>query len=98
MDSSDEDEDDEDKDEDQLDDETRLDLLKSTMGILSKRSGNSTISPRKLDILRLKNANRAVERSRVSIHAQNRIIHVLSIFFSRKSLNQLLFTLMHKLC
>lgn len=63
MDSDDEDEDDENKDEDELDEETRLDLLKSTMGILSRRSKNSTISPRKLDILRLKNANRAVGRS-----------------------------------
>ncbi|CAO3648303.1 unnamed protein product [Mucor hiemalis] len=63
MDSDDEDEDDENKDEDQLDEETRLDLLKSTMGILSRRSKNSTISPRKLDILRLKNANRAVGKS-----------------------------------
>lgn len=67
MDSSDEEEDDEHKDEDQLDDETRLDLLKSTIGILSKRSANNTISPRKLDILRLKNANRAVDRSKVHI-------------------------------
>lgn len=66
MDSDDEDEDDENKDEDQLDEETRLDLLKSTMGILSRRSKNSTISPRKLDILRLKNANRAVGKSLVS--------------------------------
>lgn len=67
MDSDDEDnEDDEHRDEDQLDDETRLDLLKSTMGILSKRSGNNTISPKKLDILRLKNANRAVPRATVS--------------------------------
>jgi U3 small nucleolar RNA-associated protein 18 len=65
MDSDDEDEDNDDKDEDQLDDETRLDLLKSTMGILSKRSGNNTISPKKLDILRLKNANRAVPRATV---------------------------------
>lgn len=55
-----------DRDEDELDDKTRLDLLKSTMGILERRSGKNTISPRKLDILRVKNANRAVPRSYVS--------------------------------
>jgi U3 small nucleolar RNA-associated protein 18 len=66
VDSDDEDEDNVDKDEDELDDETRLDLLKSTIGILARRTAKNTISPRKLDILRLKNANRAVPRSYVS--------------------------------
>ncbi|KAI8637323.1 WD40-repeat-containing domain protein [Parasitella parasitica] len=63
-DSSDEDENDyANSHEDELDDNTRLDLLKSTMGILERRTGKNTISPRKLDILRVKNANRAVPRS-----------------------------------
>lgn len=38
------------------------------MGILSKRTENLTISPKKLDILRLKNANRALHKSRVSLN------------------------------
>ncbi|KAL7312021.1 U3 snoRNP protein [Mucor circinelloides] len=61
--SDEEDDDDMDRDEDELDDKTRLDLLKSTMGILERRTGKNTISPRRLDILRVKNANRAVPRS-----------------------------------
>ncbi|KAI8079668.1 WD40-repeat-containing domain protein [Gilbertella persicaria] len=65
-DSDDEDNDDI-KDEDQLDEETRLDLLKSTMGILDKRTKKTSISPKKIDILRLKNANRAVPRSKALI-------------------------------
>ncbi|KAI8364320.1 WD40-repeat-containing domain protein [Choanephora cucurbitarum] len=51
-------------DEDQLDEETRLDLLKSTMGILDKRVKRGSIPPKRIDILRLKNANRAVPKSR----------------------------------
>lgn len=59
------DEDDAELDEEQLEEEARLDLLKSTIGILSRRSNTRTISPKKLDILRLKNANRAVPRTNV---------------------------------
>ncbi|KAI9470881.1 MAG: WD40-repeat-containing domain protein [Benjaminiella poitrasii] len=67
-DSDDEDEDENaDRDEDELDNETRLDLLKSTMGILDKRSANRTISPKKLDIMRLKNANRDAPKSKIPI-------------------------------
>ncbi|ORE07015.1 WD40 repeat-like protein [Rhizopus microsporus var. microsporus] len=45
--------------DDQLDEETRIDLLKSTMGILNKRSNLKAIPPKRLDIMRLKDANRA---------------------------------------
>lgn len=66
MDSDDDEEDDEYKDEDQLDEETRMDLLKSTIGILDRRTRNTTVPAKKLDILRLKNANRAAPKSYVS--------------------------------
>ncbi|KAG0746873.1 hypothetical protein G6F57_008232 [Rhizopus arrhizus] len=46
-------------DEEQLDDETRIDLLKSTMGILNNRVDMKAIAPTTIDILRLKDANRA---------------------------------------
>ncbi|KAI8969098.1 WD40-repeat-containing domain protein [Mycotypha africana] len=62
-DSSDEDEEDGvTMDQDQLDEETRLDLLKSTMGILDKRAHKKSIPPNKIDIMRVKNANRAVPK------------------------------------
>lgn len=67
VDSDDSDDENEEGDEDNLKDEDRLDLLKSTMGILSRRAKNLTISPKKLDILRLKNANRAVPKSKVNL-------------------------------
>lgn len=100
MDSDDDDEDDEDKDEDELDDETRLDLLKSTIGILAKRTKNTSIAAKKLDILRLKNANRAAPKSRVSSFFFLWIGKNTSnfIFLCRLLLLQLLFILMHKLC
>ncbi|KAI9244235.1 WD40-repeat-containing domain protein [Sporodiniella umbellata] len=58
-DSEDEDEEDEEDEEDRLEEETRIDLLKSTMGILDSRKGRKNIGPTRLDILRLKDANRA---------------------------------------
>ncbi|KAI7899951.1 WD40-repeat-containing domain protein [Cokeromyces recurvatus] len=66
-DDDDDNDDDANKDEDELDNETRLDLLKSTMGILERRSTNRTISAKKLDIQRLKNANRTAPRTKIPI-------------------------------
>ena len=46
-----------DDDDDQLDDEERLDLLKSTYGILQLRKENRVLPANFLDIERFKNAN-----------------------------------------
>ncbi|RCH94460.1 U3 small nucleolar RNA-associated protein 18 [Rhizopus stolonifer] len=58
-DSSDEEE--EEGEEDNLEEEARIDLLKSTMGILDNRKDKKNIAPTRLDIMRLKDANRAAE-------------------------------------
>lgn len=86
MDSDDSD-DENDEEEDQLNDEDRLDLLKSTMGILSRRAKNLTISPKKLDILRLKNANRAVPRSNVSYYKLKKKEYIILILLIIIELN-----------
>ncbi|KAI9019584.1 WD40-repeat-containing domain protein, partial [Phycomyces nitens] len=44
-------------DDEKMDDQDRIDLLKSTYGILEKRGTSQILSPRFLDIMRLKNAN-----------------------------------------
>ncbi|KAI7869788.1 WD40-repeat-containing domain protein [Spinellus fusiger] len=44
-------------DDEKLENEDRIDLLKSTYGILEKRGTHQLLSPRFLDIMRLKNAN-----------------------------------------
>lgn len=67
MESDDEDKDnDDDDEEEQLDEETRLDLLKSTMGILDRRTRKTALPSNRLDILRIKNANRAAPKNHVS--------------------------------
>lgn len=71
VDSDDEENEDVENEEDQLDEETRLDLLKSTIGILDRRSRKSTLPAKRLDILRLKNANRAAPKSYVSCVRQD---------------------------
>ncbi|KAG0165972.1 U3 snoRNP protein [Apophysomyces sp. BC1015] len=45
------------EDEDQLDDETRIDLLKSTYGILEKRGMKQLLSTKHIDVVRMKDAN-----------------------------------------
>ncbi|KAF7724742.1 U3 snoRNP protein [Apophysomyces ossiformis] len=43
--------------EDQLDEETRIDLLKSTYGILEKRGTKQLLSTKHIDVVRMKDAN-----------------------------------------
>lgn len=84
VDSDDSDDENEEGDEDNLNEEDRLDLLKSTMGILNRRAKNLTISPKKLDILRLKNANRAVPKSKVNLTEldgdEKKKSHILTLY------------------
>ncbi|KAI7881234.1 WD40-repeat-containing domain protein [Mucor mucedo] len=69
MESDDEDNKDNDDEEEQLDEETRLDLLKSTMGILARRTRKTALPSNRLDILRIKNANRAAPKNHTQITA-----------------------------
>lgn len=66
--SSDESDHDGDDDGFRLDDETRLDLLKSTYGILEQRKQSRNLPSNFIDILRVKDANQA-SRSSVSVQS-----------------------------